>query len=286
MMKFRFRRQGADPQREKLKQELFAFNKVRRERRWLGQRAGGGGPGARAGARGPEPRRARGEGAPSWGAARGPGRAPLGGPHFLPSPLLHSRTLGGSRSLADFPSQLRVPVGLTGSGLRVSVYLGLCVSLSLCDSVHVSGSLPLSLPVITSLSSACACVSGERGVSASVPVCLCVSLLCLPSSVSSSLSLCLSLPACLSTYMCLSAVFGTLTLALSLCLFISLPLGALGAPAQPLGQPRASVCFAFAPRPVGRDEEWRQMLGGGAGKSLPCSFPPLPQGPRLCLAGL
>lgn len=36
MMKFRFRRQGADPQREKLKQELFAFHKVRRrERRWL-----------------------------------------------------------------------------------------------------------------------------------------------------------------------------------------------------------------------------------------------------------
>ena len=32
MMKFRFRRQGADPQREKLKQELFAFNKVRRWR--------------------------------------------------------------------------------------------------------------------------------------------------------------------------------------------------------------------------------------------------------------
>lgn len=30
MMKFRFRRQGADPQREKLKQELFAFHKVRR----------------------------------------------------------------------------------------------------------------------------------------------------------------------------------------------------------------------------------------------------------------
>ncbi|XP_020015164.1 lethal(2) giant larvae protein homolog 1 isoform X1 [Castor canadensis] len=28
MMKFRFRRQGADPQREKLKQELFAFNKT------------------------------------------------------------------------------------------------------------------------------------------------------------------------------------------------------------------------------------------------------------------
>lgn len=30
MMKFRFRRQGNDPQREKLKQDLFAFNKVRR----------------------------------------------------------------------------------------------------------------------------------------------------------------------------------------------------------------------------------------------------------------
>lgn len=28
MMKFRFRRQGADPQREKLKQELFAFHKT------------------------------------------------------------------------------------------------------------------------------------------------------------------------------------------------------------------------------------------------------------------
>lgn len=33
MMKFRFRRQGADPQREKLKQELFAFHKVRRRGR-------------------------------------------------------------------------------------------------------------------------------------------------------------------------------------------------------------------------------------------------------------
>lgn len=33
MMKFRFRRQGADPQREKLKQELFAFHKVRRRER-------------------------------------------------------------------------------------------------------------------------------------------------------------------------------------------------------------------------------------------------------------
>lgn len=29
MMKFRFRRQGTDPQREKIKQELFAFNKVK-----------------------------------------------------------------------------------------------------------------------------------------------------------------------------------------------------------------------------------------------------------------
>ncbi|CAG02557.1 unnamed protein product [Tetraodon nigroviridis] len=28
MMKFRFRRQGTDPQREKIKQELFAFNKT------------------------------------------------------------------------------------------------------------------------------------------------------------------------------------------------------------------------------------------------------------------
>ncbi|OCT55570.1 hypothetical protein XELAEV_18000521mg [Xenopus laevis] len=28
MMKFRFRRQGHDPQREKIKQELFSFNKV------------------------------------------------------------------------------------------------------------------------------------------------------------------------------------------------------------------------------------------------------------------
>uniref|UniRef100_A0A8D0GGF1 Uncharacterized protein n=1 Tax=Sphenodon punctatus TaxID=8508 RepID=A0A8D0GGF1_SPHPU len=28
MMKFRFRRQGNDPQREKIKQELFAFNKT------------------------------------------------------------------------------------------------------------------------------------------------------------------------------------------------------------------------------------------------------------------
>lgn len=42
MMKFRFRRQGADPQREKLKQELFAFHKVRRRgRRRLGRATSG-----------------------------------------------------------------------------------------------------------------------------------------------------------------------------------------------------------------------------------------------------
>lgn len=42
MMKFRFRRQGADPQREKLKQELFAFHKVRRRgRRRLGRATAG-----------------------------------------------------------------------------------------------------------------------------------------------------------------------------------------------------------------------------------------------------
>lgn len=50
MMKFRFRRQGADPQREKLKQELFAFNKVRRWGPGLGGtvRARVGGPGTAA----------------------------------------------------------------------------------------------------------------------------------------------------------------------------------------------------------------------------------------------
>lgn len=42
MMKFRFRRQGADPQRDKLKQELFAFHKVRRlGRRPLGRATSG-----------------------------------------------------------------------------------------------------------------------------------------------------------------------------------------------------------------------------------------------------
>lgn len=65
MMKFRFRRQGADPQREKLKQELFAFNKVRRWRRRRPGRAGGGGPGPGAGATS-----GRGRGRPA-GARRG-----------------------------------------------------------------------------------------------------------------------------------------------------------------------------------------------------------------------
>ncbi|XP_047427765.1 lethal(2) giant larvae protein homolog 1 [Mugil cephalus] len=44
MMKFRFRRQGADPQREKTKQELFAFNKVK----VTGREEAGGGEGGSA----------------------------------------------------------------------------------------------------------------------------------------------------------------------------------------------------------------------------------------------
>ena len=98
MMKFRFRRQGADPQREKLKQELFAFHKVRR-------RAGGGWPGA---GTGPEPRRAGGGGA-RW--ARPP-RSALPEPRAslapsLPSaPLLLSPRLGLRRPL---------PAGLSAS---------------------------------------------------------------------------------------------------------------------------------------------------------------------------
>ena len=71
-----------------------------------------------------------------------------------------------------------------------------------------------------------------------------------------------------------------LSLRLPLSVSLSLSRGPLGAPAQPLGP----VCFAFAPRPVGRGAEWRQMLGGGAGKSLPGSSPPFPHRPGLRLA--
>lgn len=169
MMKFRFRRQGADPQREKLKQELFAFHKVRR-------RAGGSWLGAGAW---PEPRRAGGGGA----RRAGPGR---------PAPLRPSR------APASLPS---------------------------ASPAHVSAPR-------TSLPS-------PRGAS--------------PPPCGSQLSL----------------------------WFHSLPLylflGDLGAPARPLGP----ICFAFAPRLLGRSAEWGQMLGGGAGKSLPgsSSLPPLPGTP-------
>lgn len=177
MMKFRFRRQGADPQREKLKQELFAFHKVRR-------RAGGGWPGA---GTGPEPRRAGG-GVARW--ARPPRSA-------LPEPRA---------SLA--PSLLSAP-------LLLSPRLGL-----------------------------------RR-----------------------------PLPAGLSASVCLRAALNSRSGSHSL-VSLSLSRGPLGAPAQPLGP----VCFAFAPRPVGRGAEWRQMLGGGAGKSLPGSSPPFPHRPGLRLA--
>lgn len=90
MMKFRFRRQGADPQREKLKQELFAFNKVRAGGPG---RAGGRGPGL--GARAPQPRRAAGRERPA--GARG-----LGAPRRLPSRLRPCAS-PSARVSADFP---------------------------------------------------------------------------------------------------------------------------------------------------------------------------------------
>lgn len=89
MMKFRFRRQCADPQREKLKQELFAFNKVRRWRPSPGW-AGGCGPGL--GARGWSHVGPEGRERPA-GARRRAG-ALLGGPHLIPP--LPLRSLGGS----------------------------------------------------------------------------------------------------------------------------------------------------------------------------------------------
>lgn len=86
MMKFRFRRQGADPQREKLKQELFAFHKVRR-------RAGGSWLGAGAW---PEPRRAGGGGARRAGPGRPaplrPSRAPASLPSASPAHVSAPRT--------------------------------------------------------------------------------------------------------------------------------------------------------------------------------------------------
>lgn len=106
MMKFRFRRQGADPQREKLKQELFAFHKVRR-------RAGGGG---RAGAT----------------SGRGRGRTPAGPPGSAgtarqpPSiPALRSPdSVSASRTPpASSCGPLRLRVSLGGSQLWLRLHL-------------------------------------------------------------------------------------------------------------------------------------------------------------------
>lgn len=228
MMKFRFRRQGADPQREKLKQELFAFNKVRRRRRpGLGGRGRqGAGRGLGLGAREPEPRRARGEGAPGWGAARGPG-VPSAGP----------------------TSRLRpCPARWVGLGL------------SLTFRVCVSGSLGLGGPVSASLSvssdSACLWVSAPDCDRLPVlSVCPCVHLCPCVSSLfpftSRPLHFCLSIFEALPVSSCLPLSASicpwglsnshSVSLSVSLALFLW---GLFRSPVSPWGsQVQGLFCF-------------------------------------------
>lgn len=116
MMKFRFRRQGADPQREKLKQELFAFHKVRR-------RAGGSWLGAGAGAW-PEPRRAGGGGARRAGP---PSSAPPEPRACIPA----LRFLRSCLRASDF-------AGLSPRGLSASVRLSTLALVPLSASLSLS----------------------------------------------------------------------------------------------------------------------------------------------------
>lgn len=119
MMKFRFRRQGADPQREKLKQELFAFNKVRRQQRpGLGGRGRAGNWGRGPGSQSHVGLGGRGRRAGAWRRDHAPPRWP---PLFASAPASVSGWVWVSRSLSCEP--LQISLGLSGP-----------VSASLCDS--------------------------------------------------------------------------------------------------------------------------------------------------------
>lgn len=234
MMKFRFRRQGADPQREKLKQELFAFNKVRRRRPELGGRGRAGGlgwgPGASVGGPGTRATSGRGGGKGASGA-RGAGPA---APSVGPTPRRLAPSALGLRVGPRPPPTSRV--GLSGPwaspalSLQDSVYLGVCVSLSLRDSacpwrlpLPVFDWLPLSLCL-------CVCAGGCLSLG---PVYLSANLF----SVSTSLRICVPfLRVCRPS--CICVISQTLTLSLEIS-----PCGAPPCPSSTLGAAQGPSLF-------------------------------------------